>query len=432
MYENESNNWVDIGNYPQSPYTNDYCESNTSRMIVSDADDDDVSIVGMKFAPSNSYSDMKLGSPSFNNLTTNNTSEAIDEPRQVVTPPFQDSEEFLARTKVDAANMDKNRANNIDSLPFCPPFRCLTDERKTSFTIQPRIQRDKNFSTNLVDEYEVSFLRNESGTKHDFNTRAASKSKDSFSSSGGGIHKNPIDPNLPANLHSRPHYFKFQESVTGISNKRVSKNISDNISNYITSPKPQNQESNQSKLHKRNQKQTHIAHIISKQDENYTSKNTTTMPSKANSCLPRQRSRAIAIKRSRPGDHFIDTTNAFVMHEEKEARRCDAELYDYATWRMYNRIVDHRRKNLLRTQHQDEHHAHEEQQNMHTLQSSITSTSNYVSTSSTIDDRNADRLSRSSSRMRGQPFLVRDPTAYAYDDYLSGSEAEDQIFDLEL
>jgi len=55
---------------------------------------------------------------------------------------------------------------------------------------------------------------------------------------------------------------------------------------------------------------------------------------------PRRRSRAIAInKRSRPGDES--------SHDNSNNNEGSNELYDYATWRMYNRITDHRRKSSL-------------------------------------------------------------------------------------
>ena len=68
------------------------------------------------------------------------------------------------------------------------------------------------------------------------------------------------------------------------------------------------------------------------------------MFSKVGECLPRQRSRAIAINRSQPVGYNRSEGQA----NASEKVGCDAELYDYATWRMYNRIIDHRRKNLLR------------------------------------------------------------------------------------
>lgn len=63
----------------------------------------------------------------------------------------------------------------------------------------------------------------------------------------------------------------------------------------------------------------------------------------------RSRSRAIAIQSSHPK---LNKSHHELL-EEIRVTEAAAE-YDWATWRMYNRIIDHRQKNPVKYQHEEE------------------------------------------------------------------------------
>eukprot|EP00537_Pseudo-nitzschia_pungens_P006650 CAMPEP_0172366622 /NCGR_PEP_ID=MMETSP1060-20121228/16180_1 /TAXON_ID=37318 /ORGANISM="Pseudo-nitzschia pungens, Strain cf. cingulata" /LENGTH=161 /DNA_ID=CAMNT_0013090555 /DNA_START=167 /DNA_END=652 /DNA_ORIENTATION=- len=160
------------------------------------------------------------------------------------------------------------------------------------------------------------------------------------------------------------------------------------------------------------------------------------MSSQVADCLPRQRSRAIAIKRTRP----IDIIDGYRSENRNNARErdCETELYDHATWRMYNRIIDHRRKNLLRNcqqQPDQDHHS-----------SSSSSASTYRSTSPDSNGGSASHIKNVTNHhhdaqailnhqapalVGGQQYFVLQQVPFTRDDYLSDGE-DDEIFDLEL
>jgi hypothetical protein len=385
-------------------------DSYSSRMVVSDADDDDASVGGAKHTPSAGNEVMKVGSFSSHTSTTI-ASNVVGEPR-LVTPKFQDSREIISRKTKKGNKTEKNGEKK--HLPFCPPLFYLTDARKTTFTIQPRVACEEGSHNKLVDEYAVMPDRRESLERHDVNACRTSKPEDS--SKGHltiRIHKNQLASNLHKNRHKIADCLKTPH---------------DSISNQTTNKQRNTLYKQQNRMgYPRNQSESLISHKISSDGVNTIA---TKMPSKVAACLPRQRSRAIAIKRSRPGD-FVERSDARATHVDKDARRCDVELYDYATWRMYNRIIDHRRKHLLQAQHQDElpqEHQHSNQ----AFKNNESHTSNQASTSSTIDEQNANGMVHPSSTMRGQRGIVHRNTIYTGGDYLSGSECDDEIFDLEL
>lgn len=410
-------------------YANDGCIDqdmldDSSGMLVSDADDDDDdddSFLGANHArlTGNNDTNSNLGASSFHTSSSTIIMSSVnDEPHQI-TPQLQDSKNILAGTTntTNGSTTSTISTRSTINLPFCP--RISTDERKTAHTIQSRVHCAQDSPKKLVDEYrsqqqeKVEFkydCRYESIRRHDFN--ACRTSRPEGPQRTIGIHKNLIDLNqLPmTNSH------KIADSLSGTPNLN---NISNNY-NSITS------------LHQ-NQNQL-VPHKISS-DEDIYNNNTNIMPSNASNCLPRQRSRGIAIKRSRPGDNFIDASDAgdrdaFV---DNEARRCDVELYDYATWRMYNRIIDHRRKNLLRSHHQDDHDRSQDQQHDgHVLTNNQSSTSSQASASSAIDEQHGRGMVHPSSMMNGQRYYVHNNAPFSGDDYLSCSEDEDEIFDLEL
>jgi len=160
--------------------------------------------------------------------------------------------------------------------------------------------------------------------------------------------------------------------------------------------------------------------------------------------LPRQRSQAIAIKRSRPGEKYYMNNN----DTEKATEGGDAEIYAYATWRMYKRIIDHRRKNLLLRSTSQKHQ--EDLQQSSTKPSSSSSSAlcpNGLSSSPSSRSRvekehhhhNGGGMMMlvhpsSPSVIHGQRYYVHQHVPYEYssDDYLSCSEDDHEIFDLEL
>ena len=175
------------------------------------------------------------------------------------------------------------------------------------------------------------------------------------------------------------------------------------------------------------------------------------MTSPVDFCLPRQRSRAIAIKRPRPGD-IIDrdycsssrSTSRAATATEKP-RGGDAEIYDYATWRMYNRIIDHRRRNLnltIPSQQLQDRHPHQQQQQQQSSQKGIgspSSSSNHHQKPSTFSSRAGEGGEMvHPSIIYGQRYNLHQhqhhmPSSHAYSSDCSEDEHEDDvIFDLEL
>ena len=172
------------------------------------------------------------------------------------------------------------------------------------------------------------------------------------------------------------------------------------------------------------------------------------MTSKLPQGLPRQRSKAIAIKRSRPaGEKCYCNNNA----TEKAAQGGDADMYDYATWRMYNRITDHRRKNLLlRSSSQQQRERSSTKNSKCSYESSSSSScalcANDSSSSPQSSPSSPSRGERkhphphvvhpvsSSSVVHGQRYYLHQHVPYEYSsaDYRSCSEDYDEIFDLEL
>lgn len=72
--------------------------------------------------------------------------------------------------------------------------------------------------------------------------------------------------------------------------------------------------------------------------------------SSSSSCTAsnRPRSRAIAIKR-RPPRHFYNYVSSFRdEHASNQSETSNEQMYDWATWRMYARIIDHRRNQQQR------------------------------------------------------------------------------------
>lgn len=391
-YYNQSENAdiVDNEMLLQSGYKLDRDESCSSRMVVSD-DDDSSSIVRAKNNGfiSNNFTDI---GPSSSHMITD-TYNVFGGPHQV-TPLIQDSEETMARKTTSANEKIDNEAN----LPFC--LFQSTDDSQTQFSIRPRGTSEQASHMNLVDKYAV---KRESTEPHDFNACQTSEPEDTFQAMKG-INRIQLDVNL---VTTNPH--KIADTTTNSTptdhaHKRVQ---------FVY---------NRESQHDRHYLgQTHRCHKISS-DKDKTEN--LKMPSKVARCLPRQRSRAIAIKRSRPVD-FVDTSVSRGNGLTKETRQSDVELYDYATWRMYNRIIDHRRKNPLPIQHQED--PMQEQQQIHHNMKNLQS----LSSDSAIDEHNADAMLHQPSMSRGPRYFTHNNVLYTADDYVSGNE-DDEIFDLEL
>ena len=421
----------------QSEYHCGLHDSHSSRMIVSDADDDDASFVQTRANnnDNNRYTIfkgndfMKVGSSS--PLTSNDAMD-VDDPRRV-TPSVQDSsDETMARSTIEAETI---------ILPLCPSLQ-LTDDRKTLVTIQPRDACAQNSHTKLVDKYAVKYdcrrrqdlvVQNESTfsestERHDFNacrkTTSNRKPEDILRVDARkkiGIQNN--ENLLERNQTSIPHKIANSTSST------TSNGHNDKPPSHLN---PNNEDDhNSAPNHYYNHK------IVTS--------NNATMPSKVAPCLPRQRSRAIAIKRSRPGE-FVDTatrtsnkTRGNNYLDNKEPRQCDVELYDYATWRMYNRIIDHRRKNPLPThRHQDDdtdqgYHPQDDDDDHQQHSRRTLKNSQLLSHRNTQADEHGTsaRMNHPSSITHGQRYYVRHNVLYTDDGYLSYDE-DDEIFDLEL
>lgn len=380
----------------------DNCDSYSSRMVVSDADDYDTSDVGVKDDTTSvsGEDDIKVGSSYYISPTV--VSSDYDQHHRV-NPLYGDSGETIART---TAKGNQNIGNTTFS--FLPPLSHLTDDGKTVFTIQPRDQDSQDSSVKIVDEYKVKYDHNESTSRrHDSNTRRRISNLEDTQITRERVDKNSIAEKL---LQNSPGV----ADCSIITSNDFTTNITNITNNTFC------QQSHHQHHYLPNQK------YLSSSQKNSIS----TMPSKVNSCLPRQRSRAIAIKRSCPGADFTETTNACGNFADKEVRRCDVELYDYATWRMYNRIIDHRRKHIMRIQHQNDL-PQEQQHHHHDLKNKRSSTSNRDLTASTIEEQNTKGMVHSSS-IFGQSCNVHHNMVYTCDHHLSFSDDDDEIFDFEL
>jgi len=391
----------------QPEYPCDLQGSHSTRMVVSDADDDDASIAQhAKHTVTSSKGNedsVNVGSTS-SEITTD--SMVVDGPHRV-TPLLQDSEEAMVR----ATPRGIVEIGNDTILPFCPSSFSVKDDRQTTFTIQPRALCEQSSQTKLVDKYAVKYDRcthEESSERHDFNACRALKPAEDTRDPEKGIHRNLFDMNLTPIPH------KIADSIPNT----TIPNGHNNQFSSVTQPHQNH--------HRKNLIQPQTNHKISSDE---TKTNRVKMPSKVAPCLPRQRSRAIAIKRSRPGE-LIDTslTHRNRMDADQEARRCDVELYDYATWRMYNRIIDHRRKNPLPTQNHQDDHSQDQQHGSRSLKSNQSHRTNQAST---MDEHSASSMMHGPSITHGQRYFVRHNPLYTDDDFLSGNE-DDEIFDFEL
>jgi len=406
--ELENGDCIKNDTVPQSDYQCDLQGSQSTRMVVSDADDDDASVArhAKHTVSSKGNADaVNVGSTSSEVATD---SMVVDGPHRV-TPLLQDSEEAMVR----ATPRGVTKIGNDTILPFCPSSFPFKDDRQTIFTIQPRAPCEQSSQTKLVDKYAVKYDRRnhkESTERHDFNACGALKPAEDIGDAKKGIRRNLIDMNLAP----IPHKIADGTTSTTIPNGQHNQTSSSLI-------QPQHH------YQRKNLIQPQWHHKITS-DEIKT--NTVKMPYKAAPCLPRQRSRAIAIKRSRPGE-LIDTSHTHrnrMDAVDKEARRCDVELYDYATWRMYNRIIDHRRKNPLPTQlHQDDH----SQDQQHGSRSLKSNQSRRTNQASAMDEHSAGSMMHGPSVAHGQRYFVRHNPLYTEDDYLSCNE-DDEIFDFEL
>ena len=176
------------------------------------------------------------------------------------------------------------------------------------------------------------------------------------------------------------------------------------------------------------------------------------------SFLPRSCSRSIAInKRSRPdygSGVYDDETNIMrdtntslhqqQQQEQQQEGREGNEMYDYATWRMYNRIVDYRRRN---NNSSSGHQSHPQQlsssnqknriNNSPSSSSSSTSRSTLCFSGKGIISASGDDITSStySSGLASSMMYSHDVPLSEYyypsddDEYESGG---DEIFDLEL
>lgn len=447
-WENETHRHVKQRKTPQQRHHSD----NYDRSLMVVSDDDEFSFVGAQhtfpIVAGNGEIDSFVGSssPCTSSFVLSDT---IQETHQV-TPRLRSSEDVVNAARSTTTN-GRKEIGSKKGLPFCPPFSHLTDARKTNFTIQSRDHRAQDSPSKLVDEYTVKcdrynpaasptaehppfgaarvVLGNESIRRHDFNAcRTSMKPEDT---PNRGIHTNPVDLNLRGNPHKIPDYLGGNaKSFTchNISNIR-SDDISDGISNDISNDRrshPIRLKKKTSALTNTKLDYSHNPLSISSNNNN-NNNNTAKMPSKVSSCLPRQRSRAIAIKRSRPGD-FIDASDSRSTFVETEARKCDTEIYDYATWRMYNRIIDHRRKNLLRSQLQEDLQG--QSHGCPSTKNTKSSISNGSSGASSSVEYIGQGVVHPSSTIHGRRYYVHQSAPYPVDDYIS--EDEDEIFDLEL
>jgi hypothetical protein len=166
-------------------------------------------------------------------------------------------------------------------------------------------------------------------------------------------------------------------------------------------------------------------------------------------CLPRSRSRSIAInKRSRPDDVMRDTINTSLQQHQQQQQggREGNELYDCATWRMYNRIIDHRRRNnnnnsssssLLQSHQQQQFSSLSNQKNRIKKSSPSSSSSNttFIFGKGIISANDGGGIitSNSSGLTSSMMYSHDVPSSeYYYPSDDDEYENDDEIFDLEL
>ena len=366
---------------PQSSYPCNPQHPYSGRMVVvSDVDDDEASFSNAKHTVSlNDDNIVKIGSSS-------TTDSMVVEGSHLITPLMEGSQEALAR----ALPRDIPKVGRSSTvLPFCPTS--FADDRQTSFTIQPRKQDSR---VKLVDKYGAR-AEKESMEQGDFNACHESLKPKDTETAKRGIPRNLLDTNLAP--------IPISHNIANGTTTSTTTLIQHSLSTIHHSTQPQHQYIRQNLI------KPQIPHKISFADDSK-------MPSKQTRCLPRQRSRAIAIK---PSELILpsDSQGNRVEDNTKEARQCDAELYDFATWRMYNRIIDHRRKNPLPVEAQEGQQEQDQQQQQ-------------MLKNSQALRRNQPNSHSSSSMVNGQQYFVQLPM-YTEDDYVSGNE-DDEIFDFEL
>lgn len=255
--------------------------------------------------------------------------------------------------------------------------------------------------------YGCTVNSSESIERHDFNACSTLKhARCEDTSRGLGICSNPHSLNLNQNLH------KIADCLG-------------RTTNYHNVPKNQHKPYIDTRTHHQKYVDGPLQTISLVEEsiiyiEDTKQKSTTSnMPSQ---CLPRQRSRAIAIKRARPGE--IPDRHSLGGNTTMETQQScyDSELYDYATWRMYNRIIDHRRKNLSRQSHEQSHTTDASAN----VQSS--SSKAYAKTSENHHITQEFVHPHTSIMSNGQQYYIHQHVQYGSD----VGEEDDEIFDLEL
>eukprot|EP00536_Pseudo-nitzschia_multiseries_P010196 jgi/Psemu1/67326/estExt_Genemark1.C_3040036 len=290
------------------------------------------------------------GIASPNAATSGDTSRQVfnHEPHQI-TPQLLHPEEVLttrttwpvATTNAGKQSKDNKIVHNVNSLPLLPPFDPRLVGGQTALTIRKRRSRTLNSPIELVDGYEVNnedrapetqagLNVEESRERHYFNARRQPAWKLAADTRPGprnekGINKNQVNQVENLDLHKIADHLDRNPNFDEAGDCH-----SDSSSRRQESHKPQTDNVNTIVTNKNTKKKTYKRPSA-----------TTMMSSQVAHCLPRQRSRAIAINRARPVG-IIDGYRSESRDSARE-RDCDSELYDYATWRMYNRIIDHRR-----------------------------------------------------------------------------------------
>jgi len=363
-------------------------ESCPARMSVDDDENDDASIADGKHTRINFLT--KVGSASSHTSTTVN-SILLDEPHRI-TPRFLDSQEIGSRTT------GRSTTKPVDNMPFCPD---LPDDGTQSIPIQQRERFAQDSHKNLVDEYAV---KHESTARQDF--KACGKPK--LQECTTGINENLLMRGVEfADSHRDSH--------------------SHNLANRHNESSHPNSQPHYSEKGTRTSKQILNSH--KRTSGNYKSCNATTnMPSKVSAYPPRQRSRAIAIKRSRPGDIIYPAADRHAI-VEKEDQRADVELYDFATWRMYNRIVDHRRRNPVRLAQQQ---VDDSQDGVPIKNDDANNPSNFETSSSVLEHNAGRGIVHPASILHGKRYFVHSNNAQYSDTEDSSYNEDDEIFDLEL
>ena len=118
------------------------------------------------------------------------------------------------------------------------------------------------------------------------------------------------------------------------------------------------------------------------------------------------KSHAVAIQRSRD-----DAQSRQQLLEEMRQKEAAAE-YDWATWRMYNRIVDHRQKYPVKYSHEDEEESEEDTRPFKTKGVGGLSSGRFTNP-------------KSEARVSFHPNQIDLPTTELYEDY-------GEIFQLDL